>query len=213
MRGPLVIHHVRHRRTLRPRGEISVDAFVDCGGRGESVPFDVCAACTRCYALAVDPTTEGAEVQCAEPPGRAPRRRGDADLVELALRTRASAVAPVDVVVLSPDVPAVEAATFLADGHLAVAAVVDDEGCPLGVVSQADLAGAQIEQGLFVGDLLRPTTSTVLEDTPLVHALPALLEARGEAVTPVVKASGELLSVLTAKDVVRWLALRAGFEV
>jgi CBS domain-containing protein len=208
-----VARPLRRRRTVRPRGKISVDAFVECRVRRESIPLGVCAACTRCMAVPVDVSAEDAEVQCAEPPSAPSRRRLDADLVELALRTPASAVAPRDVLVVAPELLATEAAAVLEERGMASAAVVDDDGLPLGVIMRADLARARREDALPVGALLRPFKSTVLEDTPLVHALPALLEPSGETLAPVVNASGDLVTVLSAGDVVRWLALRAGFEV
>lgn len=176
------------------------------------VPLAECASCARCVALPVDPTAEDAEVLCrpGAPSPPAVRRR-DLDLVETALRTAVGAVVAGDVLVLQAGVDAEAAAAAMDARGLTAVAVVDELARPLGLLARSALSAAG-SPNLLVGELVRPFDATLLEDTPLLLALPALL-GQEPTLAPIVDPAGELVGVLSPADVVRWLARGAGFQV
>ncbi len=132
------------------------------------------------------------------------------DLVELALRTPVRDVVRPDVLAAHADV-SIRAARALLGGAEAIL-VVDAEARPRGVVRASTLASADVEPEASLASVAMPLAGSVRDDTALVHTLAALGDGDG-AVLPVVDDDGALLAVLTAADVVRWLAKRAGYEL
>ena len=120
-------------------------------------------------------------------------------------------------------------ATFLQRG-ISGAPVIDDDGRPIGVVSKTDLLRAaydagdddvveeHVERGYHVHDLATPRVRDVM--TPLVFSLPqdahvsraaALMAYEGVHRVPVVDDGGRLVGVVSASDVVRWMAIEHGY--
>jgi len=126
-----------------------------------------------------------------------------------------------------------ELAAMLLEHGISGAPVVDEEGRSLGVVSKTDLveaglglsmvaAGAsrlelelnsevdldgalELEPEPAVGDLMTRHAISVREDTSVLEAAAIMVEQAVHRL-PVVTDRGEVLGILTALDVVRWLA-------
>jgi CBS domain-containing protein len=84
-----------------------------------------------------------------------------------------------------------------------VASVVDGEGRPIGVVSEADLLRAKT--GARVSDAMAKVALSVPETAPLRRAAALMAEHRSERLA-VVSDDGVVVGTLTAMDVVAWLA-------
>lgn len=113
------------------------------------------------------------------------------------------------------------AAVFLQEGISGVP-VVDDAGRPIGVVSKTDLlrnlytrggADAVETSGAFtVADIMMPIALVLPQNESLSRAA-ALMAFEGIHRVLVVRADGSITGIITALDVVRWLAKSAGFVV
>src|SRR6202163_3014622 len=81
---------------------------------------------------------------------------------------------------------------------------VCDGGRVVGVVSEADLIG---KSGSTVGEVMTWPAVTVLESTGLEHVAELLTQQRIRRV-PVVNPEGQLIGVVSRRDVLRWAASR-----
>ena len=104
--------------------------------------------------------------------------------------------------------------------------VVDRAGHPRGFVTKGDLLrnplrahrrGASEPPGkgrdaVTAADVMTPVVFAVLEETELSRAA-ALMAAEGVAALTVVMADGTVAGLLTAVDVMRWIARADGFPV
>jgi predicted transcriptional regulator len=205
--------HVRRVEHVSAGGRSDVTYTVPCSGMGRDVSLDVCGACARCRSMPEDATLVGAEVVCrVDPPNASGPRLRDLDMVEAALRTPLGDVVSSHATALDPDV-SLEVATRLARerGMLALA-VVDADQKPVGVVTWTELVANAGDATAQVGHIGRPVGSAYAKDGPLLHALPAVSDdSVGYAI--VVSKDGTFYGLLTASDVARWLARRAGYEI
>jgi predicted transcriptional regulator len=141
---------------------------------------------------------------------------GDARLA-LADRTPISNVMERNVVSVPPDLdlPALSA-LLLAQG-ISGAPVVDPEGRPLGVVSKTDLvralnAGPHPDPRLTVRDVMMPLSFSLTESSSIARAA-ALMTFEGVHRILIVNMSGAIVGVLSALDILRWVARKTGYVV
>jgi CBS domain-containing protein len=120
---------------------------------------------------------------------------------------------------------------FLNQG-ISAAPVVDDHGKPIGFVSKTDIVrefkGQSTAKGqetdtaiqpwwdaerlsrLKVGEIMTPTLYTFTPETSVADAM-AAMAFEGIHHLPVVEESGKLVGMLSALDVLDWLARNAGY--
>jgi CBS domain-containing protein len=137
-----------------------------------------------------------------------------------------------EVLCVRDDLPVESLASLLLERNISAVPVVDAKGRAIGVVSKTDLvrwyhddAGfaesepARVtEPGLspravrttIVADVMMPLAFTLAEDAPIVYAA-ALMAMEGIHHLPIVAGSGEVVGIVSALDLVRWMAQRDGF--
>jgi CBS domain-containing protein len=156
-------------------------------------------------------------------------------LPSLANQTRISQVMTADVHCVTADV-SVEALTALfVAKNIGAAPVVDRDGSPIGMVSKTDLIRDQYERGdtteqpslrlqsrdleielgegfhleriarATVGEIMMPIAFTLEEHAPLGDAA-ALMATEGIHHLPVVSSDGKVVGMLSALDILRWVA-------
>ncbi len=159
-----------------------------------------------------------------------------------AAETLISEVMTADVICVSPDL-AVEALTAMfLERNISGAPVVDEDGRPIGVVSKTDLVreqqdagndqetervvirrqGYEVELGpgfhteritrATVGEIMMPIAFT-LPETASVSRAAALMALEGVHRLPVVSEAGKVVGILSAMDILRWLAESEGYLV
>ncbi len=188
---------LRVRRIANGAGEVYTSLTVHCPRQGASVEIAECEACADGRGVGYDERAARSLVRCAAPENFSP---GAAE------RTCVGAVMSGDVICVTADLGADELAALLVDRGFSGAPVVDGEGRPIGVVSKTDLvreAGAPA--CATVGDLMTPLAFTLPEHAPLARAVALMAEERVHRL-PIVSDDGRVVGVLTAFDVVRWLA-------
>ena len=173
---------------------------VRCPARSRSAAVEECAHCGNSAGVAQDVLCRGEWLCCRSP--SAGEGSGEGPAVRAAMPRAAIAVRPG----LSG---ASAAAALRARGH-AGAPVVDGEGRPIGWVAEADLLRAR--PGAKVADAMVRTALSVAETAPLSRAA-ALLAAQRLECIPVVSADGVVVGVLSALDVLAWLAAPDGAGV
>lgn len=211
---------VRSRRTVSAGGESRVELTVPCREKGIDVPLAECGRCERCVGLTTDSETEGVEIACTP--------LEDSSSVGLPADTRRSAEAtPIseimttDVVCLKKDVTIATLGPTMLGMDVSGAAVVDDDGRPIGVLSQSDLLawlfGADLEHD---ADAMDQTVEVLMTSPPLclfecdtVAQAAALMAFESIHRIPVVSAEGRLTGMLSPLDVLGWLARENGYVV
>jgi CBS domain-containing protein len=176
------------------RGRSVTLSSVRCPIRARTSPVEECAHCGQSTGIAQDVLSRGEWVCCHARPGAEPPASAW-PAVRVALRRTALAV--------RPGVSAATAVSALRARGEPAAPVVDGEGRPVGWVSEAELLRAR--PGAKVSHAMTRTALAVAEGAPLSRAA-ALLVAHGVERVPVVSAEGTIVGVLSALDVVGWLA-------
>jgi CBS domain-containing protein len=146
---------------------------------------------------------------------------------ERRLRTNQSRVAETSVaevmtshvLCVSPDVEIGSLASLLVERGISGVPVVNERGLPVGMVSKTDIVRhlyengeTQAGDGATVGDLMLPIAFTLLEGASLAHAA-SLMAWEGVHRIPICSDAGDVIGIVSALDVVRWLSREEGYPV
>ena len=202
---------VRTRETIHPGRAMSQAGTVHCPRRDAAAMVRECMLCPACEGLEVHQDGHPhviCEIDPAEnasgPLRRRARRPTDGD------RTPLSAVMSAHITCVSEDLTAEELVALLVDRGFSGVPVVDSTGKPVGVVSKTDLLeGAR---GRLVRDIMMPIAFTLPENATLSHAA-ALMAYENIHRVPVVAADGSVIGIVSAMDIVRWVAEQDGYVV
>lgn len=181
------------------RGRSITLSSVRCPIRGRARAVEECADCGKSEGIAQDPLASGHYVACCSPPPETGSGAGERAWVAAVMRRTS--------VALRPGVTRSVAADALRSRGAAVAPVVDGEGRPIGLVSEADLLRAR--SGARVADAMQKVALSVPETAPIGRAAALMAEHRADRLA-VVSDDGVVVGVLTAMDVVGWLAGSSG---
>ncbi len=141
-------------------------------------------------------------------------RRGGlhCNIEETAAAARVGDVMTRDVHCVSRDVPASRLVGILAEGGVRGVPVIDDDGAPVGVISQTDLVQALARHAdldkIDVGGLMMHAPFVVYEDTSIDDAA-RLLAYEGIHRLPVINAERHVVGIVSALDLVRWSCAHA----
>jgi CBS domain-containing protein len=188
---------VRTIEVVSGRGRSITLSSVRCPVRGRSAAVEECAHCARSEGLAQDALAKGEWLRCRSGAAEDGVARGP--VVREAMRRTSLA--------LRPGVTRSVAADALRARGQGAAPVVDGEGRPVGVVGEAELLRAR--PGARVADAMARVVLSVAEGAPLSRAA-ALMAAHQLDRVAVVSGDGTVVGVLSALDLVAWLASPAG---
>lgn len=201
---------VRVRRTIDGNGEIAALMLVYCESRRRSVPLDECTECDHCETVHMDPLEEDSWVVCTRgapfpSPSAVAEANGD--------RTPVAAVMARRVICVAPETQTSIVRELLLERGLTGAPVVDAAGTLVGFVSRADLLRNRWPSSpITVSQIMTPLAVTVSETATVAEAS-ALMALEGVHRLPVVNnaVAGKVVSVISALDILRWYARRAGY--
>lgn len=165
---------------------------VRCPARRRSAAVEECAHCASGEGVAYDALARGEWLACRAPRGG--EEGGGPRVLEV---MRPAAVA------LRSTLTRATAADALRSRGQSAAVVVDGEGRPVGMVSEAELLRAR--SGARVSDVMTRTALAVHETAPIVRAAALMAQHRADCVA-VVSGDGIVVGVLCALDVVAWAA-------
>jgi hypothetical protein len=189
---------IRTVEVITGRGRSITLSSVRCPVRGRSAAVEECADCTESDGVAQDVLARGEWLCCRTEVREEPVGGVGPPVREL---MRPASVA------LRSDLSTSAAAAALRARHQVVAPVVEGEGRPIGFVGEAELLRAR--SGAKVADAMTHFSLSVTEAAPASRAA-ALLAAHAVDRVAVVSADGVVVGVLTALDVVTWLASPGG---
>lgn len=177
------------------RGRSVTLSSVRCPIRGRARAVEECAQCASSEGIAQDALARGEYLSCSSPvPGRQGGASDGPCVAEVMRRTS---------VALRPGVTRGVAADALRSRGAAMAPVVDGEGRPIGLATEADLLRAR--SGARVSDAMVKVALSVPETAPLRGAAQLMAEHRIDRLA-VVSDDGVVVGMITAMDVVTWLA-------
>jgi len=232
----------RHRVTMLAEEGWTSEVSFYCPVRDRALSAEECIACRHCRADGNDAADIAgcadpmARCSSGEEMLRAPRPRSLAD------RTPLWRVMRPCVICVRADLGIDTLMSLLVGFELRAVPVVDESGRPVGVVSRSDLVehwyesdsttptrlrarGRGTSRGEYLGggfhalppaqtvaDVMMYIAFTLCEDTSLSHAA-ALMAYEAVPRIPVVSFEGKVVGIVTAMDVVRWLAQHDGYVV
>ncbi|MDO9017062.1 MAG: CBS domain-containing protein [Deltaproteobacteria bacterium] len=191
------------REILSGDGGVRRRLMVHCEPQHEAVYVATCTVCPRCL---------GIRAPGEETPGAVICRSSDDDeptvTDDLGMRTPVRAVMERDVACVTADVSVDALVALLIRRGASAAAVVDEDGHPVGIVSWSDClrvrAGAA-DAGRNAADVMTPMVFSVTETTELSRAIDLMADG-GFHQVPVVMGDGSVGGMLSTREVVRWLA-------
>lgn len=120
-------------------------------------------------------------------------------------------VMSVGVLCVKMSASAVRVAELLVENGVRSVPVVDEDRRLLGIVSKTDLMLARSELATKVaGDIMTPVVHALPEDASLAYAI-ALMALDSLLEVPIVSYDGQVVGVVTAHDVMNWIACENGF--
>jgi CBS domain-containing protein len=229
--SPAVATPVREQRIVGPAGQEEVRHTVWCTAQGQSVGVAACRHCSRQERVTLDPTGRHSEVVCAMPPPPPVPAEGD----PLRMSAPVSALMARRVISVRAGLPVRAVLMVLVEHGISGAPVVDASGRPVGMVSITDLLREQYDQiedeedellpffareavdrhragdrpegpeHLTAEDIMTPSVFFVREEAT-VGAAATEMARRGVHRLPVVSREGAVVGMISALDVMRWLA-------
>lgn len=226
-------------RIVGQAGSEEVRRTVWCTIRSQTVPLSLCQGCPRRDRIVIDPSGRHSELVCAMPPAEPAGNGGDA----LRLRAPISELMAKQVICVRAELSMRAVLMVLVEHGINGAPVVDAAGRPVGMISVTDLLREQYDQiedeedellphwareaierhrtgarpssphALTAEDIMTPSVFSLREDA---RAGDAAVEMARRSVHRllVVSREGALVGMVTALDVMRWLAagIRASAE-
>lgn len=131
------------------------------------------------------------------------------------MKTLVSTVMTRGVITVDEKTDLESARRIMVDRNISGIPVISDAGIPVGILSKTDLIRNRDEpphrgpsNPSTVRDVMTPVTFTVTEDTPVTGAAEVMARAGVHRVL-ILNNSGRISGILTAMDLVRWLATQA----
>jgi CBS domain-containing protein len=122
-----------------------------------------------------------------------------------------------EVVCVAPDVPLEALIALMIERGISGVPVVNERGLPIGIVSKTDIVRHRYENGetesgeTLACDLMIPIAHTLLEGASLSHAA-ALMAWEGIHRLPICSERGDVVGILSALDIVRWISRGEGYS-
>lgn len=208
---------IRTRQTHERDGTVEQEETVFCPSRGLSLSVETCLHCHYCNGRTYigDPG-----LVCLHPAARRPERPPrEVRMPSAAELTPVSEIMTTSVTCVPVDLDGESVAGLLLDRNISAVPVVDAGGRPIGVLSKTDLVRwyhderdtepPPIVRGptatWTVADLMMPMAFTLAEQAPIAFAA-ELMAVEDVHHVPIVSGDGRVVGIVSALDVVRWLA-------
>lgn len=207
---PISGHPITYVRTVQQDGSAHSDGFVFCTRRAEMVATTTCAHCPRMVKITTEPGQDLLHCSAALEGESAL----DEQQVPLTLpRVAVSAIMTRNVVCVRPDLTLDAATALFLESGLRSAPVVDQEGKLIGFVSESevllDIHTHSDNGARTVGDVMLPYALT-LPETATVTRAAAVMAFEGQPRLAIVSRQGAVVGVLSASDIMYWLARADG---
>ncbi len=195
---PARLLEIRTVEVIAGKGRSVTLSSVRCPVRHGSAAVEECADCSESEGVAQDVLARGEWLCCRTRSSAEPVRGVGPPVRELMGRTS---------IAFRSALAASSAASALHARRQPGAPVVDGEGRPVGFVVESELLRAR--PGAKVADAMSRVALSIQEDAPASRAA-ALLAEHGAERVAVVSGDGAVVGVLSALDVLAWLAAPGG---
>ena len=194
-------------------GKLSEEMRVYCPDQEHLVSVEDCTNCPRLSGIYLKPGERSSYLKCSPKKGTAAMARNGTD------SDRISAVMTPSVVCVRPDLSVQAVVDIFLERQISGAPVVDETGKLVGIVSKTDLLSAKNRATdsddperlpETVDQIMMPFVFALHEGASVSQAA-GLMAAEGVHRILVVSPRGELVGLLSALDVLRWLAERDGY--
>jgi CBS-domain-containing membrane protein len=197
---------MRRRTVVEGSGQGTEHITVYCPRDERSAPVDECLHCPE-WAGLYRPGGVRTAVFCRHhTSGRAAEAETASKRCTLrseAGQTALRSVMTGHVICVRPSLAIAELTELLLDRGIAGVPVVDCDGRPIGVISKTDVLASGGKD--TVADHMMPIAFSLPEEASLLRAA-SLMTCEGVHRIPVVAADGSVVGIISALDVVRWLA-------
>ena len=213
---------VRTRRIRSGGGSTVTEFLIDCPVRRSSIPAHACDQCEDSLGVAAGDGHAPSAVACTKLWPEAGAAEAAATLRDALGCTSVLRAASRDVMCVASDLPLRQLAGAHGCSCLNGATVVDDGLRPIGMITKTDLMRRELEvidddgdppPGVCgtVKDAMTAGVTTIAERASLLDAT-SLMADRGVFRLAITGGEGQIVGVITAIDVLRWLSLatRAG---
>jgi CBS domain-containing protein len=167
--------------------------------------------------------TRTGDVECVQVFGRAPFEHETAGTPTIAGLVPITAIMSREVICARPDLPVETVIDLIVNNYIGCVPVVDDDGCPLGMITKRDLVEPLANRVNTANDtpswrdlaprtaeeVMLPLAFTLDEHATVVQAA-AIMALEDMHHIPVVSAKGRLIGMVSSLDIVRWLARNDG---
>lgn len=122
-----------------------------------------------------------------------------------------TAIATRDVVSIHAAMPVEQVIDLLVDKYVGCLPVVDEDGCPIGIITKRDLVeplASRLHPGTplaTAAEIMLPIVLTLEEHATVLQAA-AMMARQGVHHVVVVSPKGRLVGVVSSLDIARWLA-------
>lgn len=210
-RAPIVKHAVTTVRTVEAAGDSRQRRHVFCSRRKESVALATCTHCPRFLGVSESEHEQTVRCTAADGSGEQPL-----ETTPLALpRLTVASIMTRNVVCVRPDLTLDAATALFLESGLKSVPVVDVQGKLIGFVSESDVM-LEVQSGASspktVGDVMMPYALT-LPETAAVTRAAALMAFEGQQRLAIVSREGEVVGVLSASDILYFLARSDGYAL
>jgi CBS domain-containing protein len=208
---------IRTLHTLSAGGGEALRLTVYCERRGHAMTVEECERCERCTDVVMDPTGHRSHLVCTGMDAVTPPPDVAARIGKLypASRAAVTSVMARNVACVRPGVTLEELGAFFADRVMTDAPVVAADGRLLGMVSRADVdreRGRGLTPGheVTAAGVMKPVPFTLRETAPITQVA-ALMAYQGAQRLPVVSNEDVVVGIVSATDLLRWLARADGY--
>jgi CBS domain-containing protein len=203
--------HVDHVSAFSTATDAVKTQFVRCPRTEGSVPVSRCLSCSAAAMLIYDKTGALERIECRHPD--APRSRADL----LLKRTTVGELMTRNVVCVRPELGIDDAVQLFVETGLKAVPVVLEQGTVLGMVEEADVVlAAQVHAAdrddarRTVGDVMMPVSFALHEQVSASQAAGLMVYESVHRV-PVVSSEGRVVGLLSASDLLSWVARADGY--
>jgi len=218
------LHSVGTVRTVGNEGGVQDRGFVRCHRREMSVAVEECLKCEHKESATRGPGGVVMGITCLDlPSGAASNDRVHPLLLS---RLTIADIMTRNVLCVRPDLSIDAVTQLFVESGLKAVPVVDDQGVLLGIVSESEVlldvyaqesgkgksALDEATRPRSVSDVMIPFAFTLPETAPVTRAA-AVMAFEGTYRVTVVSAEGEVVGILSAADILYWLAKADGYAL
>lgn len=202
-------------RSCRVVGAGDVDEThhtVQCPRRQASTAFERCCGCSHRTRIDVDEDGKNGVVECDVGSAAPPMPGGRVDVAEAAVRVRLGDALALETTCVRSNLRVQAAAELLVGNGLRAVPVVDESRRLIGIVSKTDLLRdrGNRRRPQTVAEIMTPVVHGLPEDAPIAYAI-SLMAFEGLHEVPIVDAKARVVGMITASEVLRWVASALGY--